>query len=63
VLQRTVLSVIVIILTLAAVELGLKISEDSAIMTGVNSIFTAFKRPDIMADVNFYVRRVSNIAK
>jgi hypothetical protein len=52
-----------IILTLAAVELGLKISEDSAIMTGVNSIFTAFKRPDIMADANFYVRRVSNIAK
>ena len=62
-LQSTVLSVIMIILTLAAVELGLKISEDSAIMTGVNSIFAAFKRPDIMADVNFYVHRVSNIAK
>ncbi|EAR98621.2 PAS domain S-box protein (macronuclear) [Tetrahymena thermophila SB210] len=62
ILKKTVISLIIVILVLSGVELSFKLSQGNEISTGFNSIFTSYQRTDIMADVNFYSRRVYNLA-
>ncbi|KAL4450352.1 hypothetical protein ABPG74_009058 [Tetrahymena malaccensis] len=62
ILKKTVISLIIVILVLSGVELSFKLSQGNEISTGFNSIFTSYQRTDIMADVNFYSRRVFNLA-
>ncbi|KAL4478284.1 hypothetical protein ABPG72_016596 [Tetrahymena utriculariae] len=62
ILKKTVISLIIVILVLSGVELSFKLSQGNEISTGFNSIFISYQRTDIMADVNFYSRRVFNLA-
>jgi len=63
ILTRTVLLLIVILVTLSGYDLGFKITNETNIQEGVNAIHYGYLTPYLMESVNYYTRLLYMLGK
>jgi sensor domain CHASE-containing protein len=54
--------VFAMLVTLTSVELSLKFNQESDFNTGVSSIIQAYERHNLMAEINYRIRKLERIA-
>lgn len=58
ILKRTTYVLMIIVIVLASVSFGEKLSQVSDIKEGIEGITNSYNRHNIMADINYYARKM-----